>query len=100
MGLTILVLGLVVFLGAHVFVTLRGPRAAVIGRLDASGFTAPHACVVLPDGAAPGPSLERELCDWLRGDLAHYKVPRGLSFVAELPKTASGKIQRFRLRTG
>ena len=33
MGLTILVLGLVVFLGAHVFVTLRGPRAAVIGRL-------------------------------------------------------------------
>jgi len=75
-------------------------EAAVIGRLDASGFTAPHACVVLADGAAPGPSLERELCDWLRGDLAHYKVPRGLSFVAELPKTASGKIQRFRLRTG
>jgi benzoate-CoA ligase len=73
-------------------------EAAVFTRVDAIGVAEPHACVVLDHGVAT-PSLERELHEWLRAGLAHYKVPRALSFVAELPKTATGKIQRFRLRT-
>jgi benzoate-CoA ligase family protein len=75
-------------------------EAAVVARPDANGLAAPHACVVLGNGGAATPSLEHELRDWLRAGLAHYKVPRALEFVAELPKTATGKIQRFRLRTG
>jgi benzoate-CoA ligase len=74
-------------------------EAAVIARSDASGLADPHACVVLENGRVATPSLERELREWLRAGLAHYKVPRTLTFVAELPKTATGKIQRFRLRT-
>jgi benzoate-CoA ligase family protein len=73
-------------------------EAAVFTRVDAIGVAEPHACVVLDHGVAT-PSLERELHEWLRAGLAHYKVPRALSFVAELPRTATGKIQRFRLRT-
>jgi benzoate-CoA ligase family protein len=75
-------------------------ETAVIARADANGLAEPHAYVVLADGRAATPSLERELFEWLRAGLAHYKVPRALRFVAELPKTATGKIQRFRLRTG
>jgi 2-aminobenzoate-CoA ligase len=56
--------------------------------------------VVLRDGGAGSPALERELREWLRDGLAHYKVPRVVEFVAALPKTETGKIQRFRLRAG
>ncbi|HYE93512.1 MAG TPA: benzoate-CoA ligase family protein [Terriglobales bacterium] len=72
-------------------------EAAVVGREATNGLTEPRACVVLRSGAGT-PSVERELTDWLRAGLAHYKVPRAVDFVAELPKTATGKIQRFRLR--
>jgi acyl-coenzyme A synthetase/AMP-(fatty) acid ligase len=75
-------------------------EAAVVTRADANGLAEPHACVVLENGRVASSSLERELTEWLRAGLAHYKVPRAISFVAELPKTATGKIQRFRLRTG
>jgi benzoate-CoA ligase family protein len=73
-------------------------EAAVIARAAGSGVAEACACVVLRDGGAGSSALERELRDWLSAGLAHYKVPRALTFVAELPKTETGKIQRFRLR--
>jgi benzoate-CoA ligase family protein len=75
-------------------------EAAVVARPDADGLAEPRACVVLRNGRAGSPALERDLREWLRAGLAHYKVPRVLEFVAELPKTETGKIQRFRLRAG
>jgi acyl-coenzyme A synthetase/AMP-(fatty) acid ligase len=75
-------------------------EAAVIARRDANGLVAPHACVVLARNGSAAPELTRELTDWMRAGLAHYKVPRTLEVVTELPKTATGKIQRFRLRSG
>ena len=45
-------------------------------------------------------ATEQELIDFVRDRLAHFKAPRGVSFVDELPKTATGKIQKFVLRGG
>jgi acyl-coenzyme A synthetase/AMP-(fatty) acid ligase len=73
-------------------------EAAVVAGADASGLAEPRACVVLRSGGVASPTLERDLREWLRAGLAPYKVPRVLEFVAELPKTETGKIQRFRLR--
>jgi fatty-acyl-CoA synthase len=56
---------------------------------------APQAFVVLRDGAD---ASERELIDFTRDRLAHFKAPHGVTFVTELPKTATGKIQKFVLR--
>jgi len=56
------------------------------------------AVVVLAQGHAPGAALEAELQAFVKQRLAHYKYPRWIRFVDELPKTATGKIQRFRLR--
>jgi benzoate-CoA ligase family protein len=75
-------------------------EAAVAATAGGAGATEPRAWVVLRNGAAGTPALERELGEWLRAGLAHYKVPRHVDFVAELPRTATGKIQRFRLRAG
>jgi benzoate-CoA ligase family protein len=74
-------------------------EAAVVPRADGDGLVQPHACVVLKNGGAATPTLEAELREWVRAALAHHKVPHALEFVPELPKTATGKIQRFRLRT-
>lgn len=54
--------------------------------------------VLRPDAAAPSAALAEEMREALRAKLAHYKSPRWLESVPELPKTATGKIQRFRLR--
>ena len=70
-------------------------EAAVIGVADDAGLTKTKAFVVLKDGAAAG---EDELKAWVKERLAPYKYPRTIEFLAELPKTATGKIQRFRLR--
>ncbi|MBJ2156099.1 benzoate-CoA ligase family protein [Variovorax sp. IB41] len=70
-------------------------EAAVIGKEDAEGLTKTKAFVVLKDGAA---ATEDELKAFVKERLAPYKYPRFLEFVSELPKTATGKIQRFRLR--
>jgi benzoate-CoA ligase family protein len=72
-------------------------EAAVTARPSPAGIAEACGYVVLRRGGG-APSLEQELREWLRAGLAHYKVPRVLEFVAELPKTATGKIQRFRLR--
>ncbi len=70
-------------------------EAAVIGTEDADGLTKTKAFVVLKAGAAAG---EDELKAFVKERLAPYKYPRYFEFVAELPKTATGKIQRYKLR--
>jgi benzoate-CoA ligase family protein len=75
-------------------------EAGVVGRPDAAGLTRIHAAVVLKDGARASDALAQELRGFVAGRAAGYKVPHAVEFVAELPKTATGKIQRFRLRDG
>jgi benzoate-CoA ligase family protein len=75
-------------------------EAAVVGREDADGLVQPHAVVVLKDGVAPSDVLAAALRDHVRGRAAGYKAPRSVDFVPELPKTATGKVQRYRLRAG
>ena len=70
-------------------------EAAVIGAPDADGLVKTKAFVVLKEGAAAD---EGELQRFVKDRLAPYKYPRSIEFIAELPKTATGKIQRFRLR--
>lgn len=70
-------------------------EAAVIGVADAEGLTKTRAYVVLKDGTQ---ATEAELKAFVKDKLAPYKYPRQISFVADLPKTATGKIQRFKLR--
>jgi acyl-coenzyme A synthetase/AMP-(fatty) acid ligase len=73
-------------------------EAGVVGRLDGDGLVKPHAVVVVKEGYAPSAALGDELRGFARRTLAAFKVPRAIEFVQELPKTATGKIQRFRLR--
>jgi benzoate-CoA ligase len=73
-------------------------EAGVVGRQDEDGLVKPEAFVVLKDGLAPSAELAGELTAFVRKSLSGYKSPRWVQFVAELPKTATGKIQRFRLR--
>jgi len=58
----------------------------------------PQAFVVLKEPAAAGAGLADELKTFVKDKIAPYKYPRWIEFVAELPKTATGKIQRFKLR--
>jgi acyl-CoA synthetase (AMP-forming)/AMP-acid ligase II len=70
-------------------------EAAVIGVPDAKWGEVPRALVVLK----PGQCLEEyELIDFCRGRMAHFKAPKSVEFIAALPKTATGKIQKFALR--
>jgi benzoate-CoA ligase len=71
---------------------------AVTGREDQDGLVKPVAHVVLREGAAAGTELGGELQQFARQRLAEYKRPRWIEFVDALPVTATGKIQRFRLR--
>src|SRR2546421_6665868 len=73
-------------------------EAGVIGRQDADRLEKPMAYVVLAAGHAPSPELGRELQDFVRSRIAEYKRPRWVEFVEALPKTATGKTQRFKLR--
>ena len=70
-------------------------EAAVIGVPDAEGLTKTKAFVVLKPGAE---ASDAELKTFVKDKLAPYKYPRQIEFVTELPKTATGKIQRFKLR--
>jgi benzoate-CoA ligase len=73
-------------------------EAAVVGSEDSDGLTKPKAFVVLRDPAADRDALTGELKTFVKTSLAPFKYPRWIEFVTELPKTATGKIQRFRLR--
>ncbi len=73
-------------------------ECAVIGTPDEHGMIKPKAFVVLRAGHAASDALIESMRDHLRSRLAHMKCPRWIDVVSELPKTATGKIQRFRLR--
>ncbi|MGH7547003.1 MAG: benzoate-CoA ligase family protein [Gemmatimonadales bacterium] len=73
-------------------------EAGVVGAADRDELVKPLAFVVLAAGHAPSAALEEELKAFVKERLAPYKYPRWIVFVPELPKTATGKIQRFRLR--
>lgn len=73
-------------------------EAAVVGRRDEHGLTKPAAFVVLADPGQAGEALEAALRQHCKSGLAPYKFPRWWTFVDALPKTATGKIQRFKLR--
>ena len=70
-------------------------EAAVIGKEDTDGLTKTKAFIVLKQGQS---LTQEEVKAFVKERLAPYKYPRFIEFVAELPKTATGKIQRFRLR--
>jgi benzoate-CoA ligase len=73
-------------------------EAAVVGHSDEQKLVKPKAFVVLKPGLARAPALAEELQQHVKGRLAPYKYPRWIEFRSELPKTATGKIQRFKLR--
>jgi fatty-acyl-CoA synthase len=72
-------------------------EAAVVGMADEKWGEAPHAFVVFKPGAS---ATHDELRGFCRDRLAHFKVPHSFTPIAELPKTATGKIQKFILRKG
>ena len=73
-------------------------ESAVVGDMDADELIKPRAYVVLNAGYEASPALADELKAFVKQRLAAFKYPRWIDFVAELPKTATGKIQRFKLR--
>jgi benzoate-CoA ligase len=73
-------------------------EAAVVGHPDRDALIKPKAFVVLNAGIAATSELEQALKDFVRAELASYKYPRWITFIEALPKTATGKIQRFKLR--
>jgi benzoate-CoA ligase family protein len=74
-------------------------EAAVIAEKDQDGMIKPKAYVVLRHGNLGDEAMERELKMFVKDKIAPYKHPRWISFVSELPKTATGKTQRFKLRS-
>ena len=76
----------------------RRARIGVVGRDDRDGLLKPQAFVVLKERALASQALAEELKGFVKSRLAPYKYPRWIDFVDELPKTATGKIQRFKLR--
>ena len=73
-------------------------EAAVIARHDEAGLAKPAAYVVLKTEFTPKDQLARELQDFVANRIGGYKRPRWIEFLHELPKTATGKLQRFKLR--
>jgi benzoate-CoA ligase family protein len=73
-------------------------ESGVVGKEDHDRLIKPLAYVVLTPGQTGSAELAKELQDFVRQKLAEYKRPRWVEFVAELPKTATGKTQRFKLR--
>jgi benzoate-CoA ligase family protein len=82
--------------------TLRNHKAvfecAVMGRPDRDELVKPKAFVALRSGYTPSPEMENELIEHCKANMAPYKRPRWIQFMDELPKTATGKIQRSALR--
>lgn len=73
-------------------------ECGVVGAADAEGLVKPKAFVILREGYDPSDDLTEELTQYVRSRIAKYKYPRSIVFVDELPKTATGKIQRYKLR--
>jgi len=70
----------------------------VVGSPDESGLLKIKACVVLNKGFRASAELEQEMIALVHDQIAHFKSPRKIEFLAELPRTATGKLQRHKLR--
>jgi 2-aminobenzoate-CoA ligase len=84
-------------------VLLLNPKVkecAVVGLPDEERGQAVSAFIVLGEGLSASPELAKELQDFVKQEIAPYKYPRRVEFVSALPRTATGKLQRFRLREG
>ena len=82
-------------------ILLRHPavgECGVTGVKDAQDLEKPVAFVVLNSGYGPDQELEHELKEYVRQTTAHYKCPRWIQFVDSLPRTATGKLQRYKLK--
>ena len=73
-------------------------ESAVVAARDAAGLIKPKAYIVVQKGIDESTQLAEKLQDFVKSKIAPYKYPRMIAFVDELPKTATGKIQRFKLR--
>ena len=72
-------------------------EVAVVG-VPVDGIMRIRAAVVLPEDQVPSPGLVTDLQSWCKSRLQRYQYPHRVDFVADLPKTTTGKIQRFKLR--
>ena len=73
-------------------------ECGVVGVPDEERGQVVKAFVVLREGHEPGPTLVKQLQDHVKREIAPHKYPRQIEFVGALPRTATGKLQRFRLR--
>jgi benzoate-CoA ligase family protein len=73
-------------------------ECGVVGHPDTANLIKPKAYIVLKDGHRASEELKTEIVDYCKEKMAEYKRPRWIEFVAELPKTATGKVQRYKLR--
>ena len=84
-------------------VLLEHPKVqecGVVGLPDAERGQVVTAFVVLATGVAPDPAIVKELQEFVKAEIAPYKYPRRVEFLDSLPRTETGKLQRFRLREG
>lgn len=73
-------------------------EAAVVAKKDEHQLVKPKAYVVLKKGYSPSEELSAEIQAFVKKSIAPYKYPRWLEFIKDLPKTSTGKIQRYKLR--
>ena len=73
-------------------------ESAVVGAKDETGLVKTKAFVVLKEGRHGSPELVKELQDFVKTRIAPHKYPRMIEFASDLPKTVTGKIQRYKLR--
>jgi len=82
----------------HLIVHPKVDDVAVIGVPSEEMGEEVKAVVIPAEGAEPGPELEAELIEWCRNGIAHYKCPRSIDFVTDLPRTETGKMAKRKLR--
>jgi benzoate-CoA ligase family protein len=73
-------------------------ECAVVAAVDEEDLVKPKAYIVLQSGIQASPAVEKGIKEHVKKSLAHYKYPRWIEFVDDLPKTATGKLKRFELR--